>query len=89
MNNFENKIEDMIKIFNHENVEVKFDNFLKGKISFNNMYIKYDETRGFLRLGGEENHLEFNILDVNYFDYKENKVEINLDNSLKINIIKK
>lgn len=89
MNELENRIEDFAKKFDGENIEIEFDNFLKGKISFYNTDIKYDKGSGFVKLQGQDANLEFNALDVNYIDYRNDRLEIHLDNSLIISIIRK
>lgn len=89
MNEFENKIEKFKLEFEGKNIAIEFDNFLNGIISFNDIHINYDRKNGYLRFLGKDNNLAFNTLDINYFDYKDDKVEITLDNFLAIKIIKK
>ena len=89
MNELEKRIENFTKEFNDRNIEVRFDDFLKGIVNFDNVHIEYDKSNGFLKLIGERDNLEFNTLDINYIDYNTEKLEINLDNSQNLKILKK
>ena len=84
MNELENRIEEFSLDFNGKNIVIEFSNYLNGKIYFDNIDIKYDKNNGVLRISENKNFLEFDISDMNKFDYFENKLDMNLDNSLDI-----
>ena len=69
MNELENRIEKFATEFNGKNIEMKFCNYVNGKIYFDNIDIKYDKSNGILRFLKDNNFLEFDISDINKFDY--------------------
>ena len=87
MNELENRIEKFATEFNGKNIEMEFCNYINGKIYFDNIDIKYDKSNGILRFLKDNNFLEFDISDINKFDYFDNKIKIKFDNYLDLIIV--
>ena len=87
MNELENRIEKFATEFNGKNIEMEFGNYINGKIYFDNIDIKYDKSNGILRFLKDNNFLEFDISDINKFDYFDNKIKIKFDNYLDLIIV--
>lgn len=88
MNEFEEKLENITEELNGKNVKIMFGNFINGEINFDNLNIEYDKDDGYLRLVSEENSLEFNTLDIASLNNDKSEIEINLDNTQNIRILK-
>ena len=88
MQRLEEKLETIAKELNGKRVEVIFENYIIGKIVFENLDIKYNRKLGYLELIDKDNKLELNVADINCLN-KEKEIEIDFDNSQRIRLLKK
>ena len=89
MSNLEKKITYISKFYGNTDIEIKVNSCLNGKISFNDTNIDYDKETGYMRIKDSDNFFLINSVDINSLEYTNEKVHINLDNSLNVIIQKK
>ena len=88
---FESELKEKIKIFENEDILVKFDILLQGKFEFSKTRINYNRKTGFLNIEDttNDNEIRINLVSAYEFNLECRNLQILLDNDLEIQIMVK
>lgn len=87
----EKELKEKIKIFENEDIIVKFDDLLEARFEMNNIHINYNRKTGYLHIEDSTNDNDININIVSAYDIDLDcmNLQILLDNSIELTIMKK
>lgn len=87
----EKELKEKVKIFENEDVIVKFDDLLQARFEMNNIHINYNIKTGFLHIEdlANDNEIKINIVSAYNIDLEYMNLQIQLDNGIEFTIMKK
>lgn len=87
----EKELKEKIKIFENEDIIIKFDDLLQARFEMNNIHINYNIKTGFLHIedSTNDNEIRINIISAYNLDLKCMNLQIFLDNGIEFTIMKK
>lgn len=87
----ERDLKEKVKIFEGQDVVVKFDDLLQAKFEFSAVHINYNRRTGFLHIedATNDNDININIVSAYHIELEKHNLQIFLDNDIELQIIKK
>lgn len=87
----ERDLKEKVKIFEGQDVIVKFDDLLQARFEFSKVYISYNRKTGFLHIedSTNDNDININIVSAYHIELEKHNLQIFLDNDIELQILKK
>ena len=87
----EKELKEKIKIFNDEDIILKFDVLIQGQIQFNKVNISYNRQTSYLQItdGINGNELKINIASVYEINMRHHNLQMKLDDDIELIIMRK
>lgn len=87
----EKELKEKIKIFNDEDIILKFDVLIQGQIQFNRASISYNRQTSYLQItdGINGNELKINIASVYEINMRHHNLQMKLDDDIELIIMRK
>ena len=87
----EKELKEKVKIFENEDVIVKFDDLLQARFEMKNIHINYNIKTGFLHIEdlANDNEIKINIVSAYNIDLEYMNLQIQLDTGIEFTIMKK
>lgn len=87
----EKELKEKVKIFENEDVIVKFDDLLQARFEMNNIHINYNYKNAYLHIedSKNDNEIRINIASAYNINLEYMNLQILLDNGIEFTIMKK
>lgn len=86
----EKELKEKIKIFDNEDIILKFDILIQGQIEFNKITIAFNPQTSFLQItdGVNGNELKINIASVFEINMRHHNLQLKLDDDVELIIMR-
>lgn len=87
----EKELKEKIKIFENQNIILKFDDLIQARFEMNNIHINYNIKTGFLHIEDSvnDNEIRINIASAYNINLECMNLQILLDEGIEFTIMKK
>lgn len=87
----EKELKEKIKIFDNEDIILKFDVLIQGQLEFKKIFINYNRQTSYLTItdGENGNELKINIASVFEINMRHHNLQLKLDDDIELIIMRK